>query len=545
MTPSQDWFAYMRVSGDAQRDKQTIETQRREIERTGLVPSDHIFADDGVSGMIKFGERPGSTALWAAMNNRAKSGGTPRLLVNYLDRLGRDGRDTVNVGVDILEAGWTLRTIFEGDFENTPEGRLKVLLYSGIAESGRFRIIKGTGDGLRAKAERGGYVGGFIALGYVREGVGRDAHLVVDVRILAGCHLSAPDVVRQVFQMAAEGKSCQKIADWLTAVGVPTSKQNRAGIWRPNGVRVIIRNPIYKGVLQWGRHRVLKDKVGKKVLKANPPDKVVTATVSAIVSEELWERANNALHQNQLLAMAHSKTDYLLSGRIVCALCGCKYAGRGTHYACIGRHCAKRIWGNTRPPCEARPIRREDIDGAIWHHIAVFFNRPGAVINELEQQIALGAAAGQTIVNDIGVLGARRERLDNAEAVALRQLTRGMISEGQYDTEIASIRREEAAIDEQLVALRKQAEDRDANARALGEARSLLETLRSKVEGPLPFERQRRIVDALVENITVETIAGDRPKITVGYRFQSHFERNFSRRRGEEKGFNGSTYAPA
>ena len=102
----EDWFAYIRVSSDDQRDKQTIETQRREIERTKLVPANHIYADDGVSGTVKFVDRPGSRALLQAVNEKARSGRSLGLLVNYLDRLGRDGRDTADTALDMLEQGF-------------------------------------------------------------------------------------------------------------------------------------------------------------------------------------------------------------------------------------------------------------------------------------------------------------------------------------------------------------------------------------------------------------------------------------------------------
>lgn len=553
LEPSQDWFAYMRVSGDAQRDKQTIETQRREIERTGLVPADHIFADDGVSGVIHFIKRPGSRTLRVALNEHAKSGRTPHLLLNYLDRLGRDGRDTLNTAMDLIEAGWGLRTIFEGNFENTPEGRLKVMMYSGMAESARFRIIRGTGDGLRKKAEEGGYTGGFIAFGYRKEGEGKHAHIVQDTAPLPGLKLSRSQIVHIVFVRAADGESCRKIADWLNALGVPPSKQNlrasaktgRESIWRPNSVRVILTNPIYTGRLQWGRRSWVGEKPHRH-LKINPPDHLVkSATCPAIVDEDLWQRANAALHQNQLQVMAHAKSEYLLRGLIRCSLCGCKYTGRGTHYACIGRHCGKRLWGNTRPPCEARPIRRADIEGAVWDQIETFLRKPGAALRQLESQIR-AESKNQTIANDIATLEARLKLLENAAGIAYRQVTRGMASEAQYDAEVASIKRDKAVVEEQLAGLRKLAADRDADARALGEARSLLETLRAKQDSPLSFEHRRRIVEALVEGVTAETIPGQRqPKFTVTYRFQPHFERYFGRREAAPQFGNASSYVPA
>jgi DNA invertase Pin-like site-specific DNA recombinase len=174
------------------------------------------------------------------MKDHARTTGrTPGLLLNYLDRLGRDGRDTVNTALDILDAHFRLRTIFEGDFEDTPEGRLMCMVHSGIAESGRFRLLKGTRDGLKGKAESGGYTGGPIAFGFRKQGVGKTAVLVPDDVPIVGLKVSPAKIVRRLFERAAAGESCQKLADVLNDLGVPTSRQNPGSIWRPNSVRVI------------------------------------------------------------------------------------------------------------------------------------------------------------------------------------------------------------------------------------------------------------------------------------------------------------------
>lgn len=50
--------------------------------------------------------------------------------------------------------------------------------------------------------------------------------------------------------------------------------------------------------------------------------------------------------------------------------------------------------------------------------------------------------------------------------------------------------------------------------------------LRSKLDKDLPFQERRRIVEALVAGITVESAPGETsPKVTVRYNFDPHFER--------------------
>src|ERR1039458_10429112 len=58
--------AYLRVSSDEQRDKQTIDGQRAEVQKTCEargVKLDKIYADDGVSGPIPLPKRPAGAEL--------------------------------------------------------------------------------------------------------------------------------------------------------------------------------------------------------------------------------------------------------------------------------------------------------------------------------------------------------------------------------------------------------------------------------------------------------------------------------------------------
>ena len=537
---SQDWSAYMRVSSDAQREKQTIETQRCEIERHGLVPANRIYEDDGVSGMVPFAERTtGGKALLARLNEVARLGRTPRLLLYSLDRLGRDALDTLGTFALMMKLGVKLTTILEGDFEDTPEGHFKAVMHSGMAQYGRHRILRGTLDGLRRKAKDSGYTGGRRPFGYRKKDDLKTADLALDKDPIPGLKLSPFDVVRRIFRDAADGKSCQKIADWLNAMGVPTSKQSlkgaaktgRESIWRPNSVRLIIMNPVYKGCLQWGRRTWID-----KHLKLNPPDKVITIQRPelAMVDGALWAQANAALHANQILAMAHPKNDYLLHSLIHCGIegCGCIYTGRGTHYACIGRHCAKRLYGKTRPPCVASPVRRTELEAVVWADIELYLAKPGALIRQLEKQMESESGKRRSVADDIAALESKLKELDSGRTMALRQLTRGKITEPQFDKEVTSIDREKAAIEGRLAELRKISTDAESQALAFGQARSMLEKLRAKVfpkgdtgqESMLPFEQRRWAVEALVERIVIVPGVG-KPSIRIVYTFEPHLER--------------------
>ena len=526
--------AYCRVSTEEQARNETIENQRIAVRRA-CNQIDRIFEDDGESGAIPLDRRPGGHALL----EEAKSGRVQELFVNTWDRLGRDLREFLNVLKKLEQFGVKVKCITQPTSDD-PAGRLMRHVFGAFAQHERERILERTAAGFQRKASQGGYCGGFRPFGYGVEGQGSDARLALATERLPGLRLSPVDIVRRIFSKAAKGESCQKIADWLNAMNIPTSKQNRKGIWRPNSVRVIITNPIYTGTVRWGRRQWVKDEETGTKRQRMTPERAIEAPCPAIVDQEVWDQANVMLHQNQITAMAHGKTQYLLRALIRCGICGLKYTGRAAHYACIGRHCARRLYGNTRPPCPAPTIRRSDIESTVWEDIEDFASQPGAVVRQLKIEVEKGSDVSE----DLAQLETQRKILNNASAVALRQLTRGVIDETQYDNEIESIKRDIQINARQSMELRKLAADQEARERALGEARSVLEELHDRLRGKLSFEQKRRAVEALVAEIVIAPSGQAR----IVYTFQPRAARRLSG--WEQNGapgqqLNATSYVPA
>lgn len=102
-------------------------------------------------------------------------------------------------------------------------------------------------------------------------------------------------------------KSCVTISDYLNTLGIPPAytrdqrellrgkrKVATTGIWRPGRIRNMLVNPTYKGVHHYGR-RSKRDR------------EVIERAVPAIVSVELWERAQQVLHEHLLFSRRNAK----------------------------------------------------------------------------------------------------------------------------------------------------------------------------------------------------------------------------------------------
>ena len=113
--------------------------------------------------------------------------------------------------------------------------------------------------------------------------------------------LSAADVVRRIYHhLASDGWTCPHIASEFNSLGIPTSYRRDGrgvrgrrtqGLWRSGHIRNLVVNPVYRGLLQYGRRST----------KPNGRE-VISASVSPLVSEDVW----NAAHRHSQAQPRHA-----------------------------------------------------------------------------------------------------------------------------------------------------------------------------------------------------------------------------------------------
>ena len=487
---------YFRVSSDEQREKNTIEGQRSEVVKTCEgrgVKFDKIYEDDGVSGTIPLGKRP----FGGALLQDAVAGRIEEIYIWKFDRLGRNLRDFLNLHHRLDKLGVRVVSVTQPVPEGAA-GRAHMQMLGAFAELDRANILETTRRGLVSKATAGGWTGGLVPFGYRVEGEQRDAKLVE--------HKVYGKVVLRLFEMAAAGKSGQDLANYLNAEGVSTSRQNPGSIWRPNSVRVIITNSTYTGTRRWGRRQWVKveDEAGDTTMHLKmTPERVIEGKCPAIVTPELWETANAELRKHQIVAMAHPKNEYLLRGLMACDICGCKYTGRGTHYACIGRHCAKRLYGNTRPPCPGRNVYRAEIERDVWDLCEAYIDNPGKAVAELEREMEAEAKPARRAADDLKKEQDNLAKITRAQERARIQYQEGSASKEEYDHDMQRLKERRSISEGRMAELLTRASEPEARAEARGTVRSVLEQLRASRNGKYTPEQKRQIVEFLIPGVTV------------------------------------------
>ena len=155
-------------------------------------------------------------------------------MVQFIDRLGRDAIDTETIHRKLWKMGIRLlHAVYEGDFDNSAEGKLRVGIFANMAEHVRNRIRAGAGAGLNRKSVQGGFCGGPRPFGYRAEGEEIDDQgkmhergpTVPDPRLIPGTKYTRVGIAKLIFERVAAGQSCRKVTNWLQDEGIPVSKK--------------------------------------------------------------------------------------------------------------------------------------------------------------------------------------------------------------------------------------------------------------------------------------------------------------------------------
>ena len=320
--------AYARYSSAGQRDV-SIEQQLADIRlfarREGYTLV-HEYADHARSGFKNASAR----TAFQAMMSAAESGSFDTVISWKVDRFGRNREESAlfkgrlrRFGVKVLYA-----------MEPIPEGSAGVLLEGMLEATAEWysrQLSENVTRGMMDNAHRCLYNGTRI-LGYVR---GPDNRYAIKPEEAA--------VVRNIFEMYSSGYSAARICRTLNSQGVKTS---RGKSFAPEGLMRILRNERYTGVYIWGDVRV--------------PDGMPAIIDKSTFEEAQHMKAKTGRHIEQ------NSTDFLLTGKAFCGLCGAAMIGdsgtskdgsRHYYYSCQAH--------KARKSCTKKSVRKDRLESAV------------------------------------------------------------------------------------------------------------------------------------------------------------------------------------
>jgi DNA invertase Pin-like site-specific DNA recombinase len=323
------------ISDEQKSVTRQVEHARAYAARKGwTVAEDHVYVDDGVSGS-EFKKRPGLVRLLTALEPAPPF---QALIMSEESRLGREQIETAYVLKTIMDVGvhvW----FYLDDRERTLDSALEKVMLSlsnFAAEVEREKASQRVYDAAIRRV-RAGQVAGAKIYGYDNVPIlgaepGRDGQ----PKRLYTLRKVNPDqarVVHRIFLMYSQGYGTSTIAHRLNADHVPSP---RAKGWAQAGVKHMLRNDVYRGVVVWGK---VQNVVRKGTLRhrARPEAEQIrrAAPELQIITDALWEavQARFAQQARRLVRGAKGRllsrptwrdghSEYLLPGFVQCALCG-------------------------------------------------------------------------------------------------------------------------------------------------------------------------------------------------------------------------------
>ncbi|HUP35639.1 MAG TPA: recombinase family protein [Candidatus Limnocylindria bacterium] len=306
-----------------------IEHARAYAEAKGwTAPPEHVYFDDNVSG-----------AAWARLERRnqmveACEAGAPFqvLVVSEQSRLGRHMIETAHLIMRIADSGVRIFSYLDDcelKVEDEVDQAMTVLKSFAAAverRQGSRRVFDSAIRRVRAGQIAGARIYGYDNVPVPGPG-GKRLHT------LRAVNAEQAAVVRRIFARYADGIGSLLLARELNAQRIASPRPTG---WHQTGIRAMLRNPLYRGEVVWGKVKGVVRK-GRKRHEARPEAEWIRleAPELRIVSEDLWQRVQ-AIREAKRRTLPRGAagrllgrptwrdghSDYLLPGFLSCSICG-------------------------------------------------------------------------------------------------------------------------------------------------------------------------------------------------------------------------------
>ena len=311
---------YARVSSDTDEQLNSLDNQIAYYENFikknkawTFVPG---YIDEGLSGISTKKRKH-----FNEMISDAKDNMFDLIITKEISRFARNTLDSLQYTRELLS--WGVGVFFQNDNINTldEDAELRLTIMSSIAQDELRKLSSRVKFGHQQAIKSGVVLGNSRIFGYQKDG----KRLIIDE--------SQAPMVRDLFRLYATGEySMKQLEKLFYEQGYRNYNGNKIAHTTMSG---IISNPKYKGYYVGNKVRIV-DMFTKKQ-KFLPPEEWVMfkdetgEVVPALVSEELWDKANEVLRRrsddvkNRQGVCNHAN---LLTGKLFCSHCGAAYYRR-------------------------------------------------------------------------------------------------------------------------------------------------------------------------------------------------------------------------
>ena len=302
---------YARVS--TTRDEQTMSIENQESHFRDLIKKNKNWHYvEGYADRIR-GENAENRVQFQRMIHDAYNGRFDLILTKEVSRFARNTIDSLTYTRDLLKHGVGVFFMSDNICTIEPDSELRLTIMSSIAQDEVRKLSERVKFGHRKAIENGRVIGNSRIFGYDKD----NAKLVINE--------SEAEMVRLIFETYASGNcGLRDIEKLLWDKGY----RSRAGkLIHHNTIGGIIQNPKYKGYYCGNKVKITDYRT--KQQKFLPQEEWVMykdetgETVPAIVSEELWDKANEIFAERSMKVKAtdrSAKKTSPLSGKMICGV---------------------------------------------------------------------------------------------------------------------------------------------------------------------------------------------------------------------------------
>lgn len=339
--------------------------------------SSHNQREESIEGQIRkcraFAEQNGITIIGEYID-RAMSGKTDKrdnfqrlikdsskghfqaVVMYTLDRFARNRYDSAHYKAQLKKNGVRLYYT-EQSITDEPEGIILESVLEGMAEYYSENLSRGVKRGMRENALKCMTTGGSIPLGYKKTA---DKKFEIDPA-------TAP-IVREIFDLYANGKTQRQIVDILNEKGYRTSKGMP---FRLGSISGILVNRKYIGIYSY-------------------EDIEIKGGIPAIIDEETFDKVQEMLKKNKrATGRMKAPVYYMLTGKLFCGHCGSSMCGESgtSHTGTIYNYykCSERK--KKRGDCTKANEKKDFIEQLVVKQTIKEIMQPG-VIREIAHKVA-------------------------------------------------------------------------------------------------------------------------------------------------------------
>ena len=518
---------YARVSSDSDEQLNSLDNQISYYENLikqnkawTFVPG---YIDEGLSGISTKKRKH-----FNEMIEDAKSGGFDLIITKEISRFARNTLDSLQYTRELLTLG--VGVFFQNDNINTldEDAELRLTIMSSIAQDELRKLSSRVKFGHQQAIKSNVVLGNSRIFGYVKE----DKRLVID-------ETQAP-MVRDLFRLYATGEySMKQLETLFYEQGYRNYNGNKIAHTTMSG---IISNPKYKGYYVGNKVRIV-DMFTKKQ-KFLPPEEWVMfkdetgEIVPALVSEELWDKANEILRRrsedvkNRQGICNHAN---LLTGKLFCTHCGAAYYRRESKSkdGTVNSKwvCSNKI-NNGADACPSFPIYENEIKPILFE----VFNETKVDVEALIDEYTEMFKSMETDTDTAKQINEQKRIISLAEQKKnklLELVTMEAITPANFKSMTANCDSEIEEAQRTLTELEEQLFTKEEYRKHIGEVRSRLEAaVRDAKDGMITNEFVSEYIDKIFVTIEDNDTAKLEIKIFTGKSTQKWLEKLRSRHGG-------------